>query len=477
MILDFGEGPMVRTSVFMVLVTLVSSAHLFAGDSDTEALRAELHAMRAAYESRISALEGELQQVKTHGLQQQKTSDEKISEALKRAGPSFNDYSFRGQTDFNNAVRSSARVSLGGYFEFNYIDRGDRVASFNQKRAVLELGAQLHDRIRFYGELEYENAAVIESPEETGGELELEQAYLDFEINKALNFRAGVLLVPLGRFNLYHEGHINNFVERPLVNEYVAPTTFFEEGAGFHGVPLDNEWLGISYEAYVMNPARAENVSAEEAFHEIRNEGQDAVSDKKAFAARVAFEPARKFKRFADFFELGLSGYYSGVRGFEGLDDNAQAINLDGGALHIVNFDLTYEKKGFGLRGEMALAHADDGANSTGRDQDAFGYYVEAYYKFWPKFLSSSPFGKGFKDPKLVAAVRFDSIDNDVNKFDRRDLRRVSIDLAYRPIENVAFKLEYQFDHTPSGTAGTELEESGDGKNTDAFLFGVHYGF
>lgn len=466
----------VRFLVF-ACVALICSIGFTADGSDTEALRNELRAMRQAYEGRISALEGELTQLKSKGFVQQKSSNEKIEETLKRAGPSFVDHSQRGTNDFSNAVRSSVRMTLGGYFEFNYIDRGDRIGEFNQARAVVELSAQIHERIKFYSEVEFENGAVIEPPEETGGEIELEQAYLDFEINKALNFRTGMLLVPLGRFNLYHEGHINNFVERPLMSTYISPTTFFEEGAGFHGVPLDNSKLGISYEAYVTNPAVVEEINNAEGFHEIRNEGKSPVSDKKAVSARVAFEPARSLKRMADFMEIGFSGYYSGFRGFKGVDGDGNALNFGDGGLHILSADLTWERKGVGFRGEIARSHVDSGANDTGKSQDAFGYYAEAYYKFWPKFLTNSPFGKGFKNPQLVAAVRFDYIDTNIDSLNRGDLNRLSLDLSYRPVPNVAFKLEYQLDHSPSRRAGSELEASGDGRNTDALLFGVHYGF
>lgn len=464
---------------FLVLVcsVLIASVGVCGDSADTEALRNEVRAMRQAYESRISALEGELTQLKTKGFVQQKNSNEKIEETLKRAGPSFTDHSQRGTNDFSNAVRSSVRMTLGGYFEFNYTDRGDRLGEFNQARTVVELGAQIHERIKFYSEVEFENGAVLEGGEETGSELELEQAYLDFEINKALNFRAGMLLVPLGRFNLYHEGHINNFVERPLMSTYVSPTTFFEEGVGFHGVPLDNSKLGISYEAYITNPAVVEEINNAEGFREIRNEGKAPVSDQKAVSARVAFEPARSLKKMADFMEIGFSGYYSGFRGFKGADENGNAINFDGGGLHILSADLTWERKGVGFRGEVARSHVGRGANDTGKDQTAFGYYAEAYYKFWPKFLNSSPFGKGFKNAQLVAAVRFDYIDTNIDSLNRGDLNRLSLDMSYRPVPNVAFKLEYQFEHSPSRRAGTELERAGDGSNTDALLFGVHYGF
>jgi hypothetical protein len=285
-----------------------------------------------------------------------------------------------------------------------------------------------------------------------------------------------MLLVPVGRYNLYHEAHVNHLVDRPLVNRRIIGTTWFEEGLGFHGIPLDNDTIGLSYEAYVFNPARASEVG-DSGFRGIRNEGQSPTSDNKAFAARVAIEPARRAKWLADHLELGISGYISGFNGFKGENADGDALSLHEGSLHITALDATYEKWMFGVKAEAAFAHADSGANATQRRQDGWGWYAEGFVKFWPKFLNDSPFGRGFKDPKLVFATRFEQVDPFAQRFDQRDLSRLTTGISYRPSRNTVFKFDYQIDHTNSSRAGTGLNESGKGRHTDAFLFSVATGF
>jgi hypothetical protein len=447
--------------------------------------REEIQALREAYEGRIAALERQLKDVKTTAAAAQeqagvrKRADQAIDEALAQRGLGA-DVKTAGRVfeiGAGNAVQGATQITLGGYTEFAYVDRGDKTAEFDQRRTVVELGAQISERLKLYMEVEYEHGAIIEGGEATGGELELEQAYLDYEINKALSFRAGMILVPIGRYNLYHEGFVNNFVDRPLVNRRIIGSTWFEEGVGFHGQALDKDWLGISYEAYLFNPGRAAGVSSGGGFRGIRNQGQAPTSEEKAGAARVAFEPARAAKWFADYLEIGVSGYLSGFDGFEGEDADGNELNLRDGSMYVTALDLTWEKKNFGFKGEMAFAHADSGANSTQRKQDGFGYYVEAYYKFWPKFLNKSPFGKDFRDPKLLATVRWEQVDLNLDSFDQRDMNRFTVGMGYRPVPNVLFKLDYQLDFSPSHRDGTTLGDSGHGRRTDAILFGVSAGF
>ena len=462
------------SSVLALVVVFVGSAR--AGESDTEALRAELRAMRQAYEGRISALEGEIKELKVVGVARKETSA-KIDDVLtkssaleKSAGRTFN-------IDSGNPVRGGPRLNLGGYTEFTYIDRGDTIGQFNQLKTVAELGAQINERIKLYIEVEQENGDTIEGEGGGEGEFEIEQAWLDYSINKAINFRAGSILVPVGHFNLYHEGFINNLVDRPLVDRWVIPTTWYEEGMGFHGTVLDTDSLGISYEAYVYNAANARNINSEVGFREMRNEGHPPIYDGKSGAARVAFEPARRFKQFADFLEIGVSGFVSSFKGFNGKTEDGDSINLHDGRIQVTALDATYEKWNLGVRGEVAFSHMDSGGNETQRKQDGWGYYIEGFYKFWPKFLNSSPFGKDFKDPKLVFAARYDWVDLNRDSLDQRDMGRVTVGIGYRPLPNTVFKFDYQVDHSPSHRTGTTLEDSGQGRNTDAFLFGVMTGF
>jgi hypothetical protein len=70
---------------------------------------------------------------------------------------------------------------------------------------------------------------------EDAGELELEQAYVDFLLSRRFNVRAGMLLMPIGLINERHEPPVFYGVERPFVDTVIVPTTWFEVGAGVHG--------------------------------------------------------------------------------------------------------------------------------------------------------------------------------------------------------------------------------------------------
>ena len=118
-------------------------------------------------------------------------------------------------------------------------------------RFVLLFTHQFSDRLRFVGELELEHA-VVEGLEE-GGELELEQAYVDFLVRPSLNFRAGMLLAPIGIINERHEPPVFQGVERPFVDTVIIPTTWFDAGAGVHGTLR----RGFRYRAYAMAPLDA----------------------------------------------------------------------------------------------------------------------------------------------------------------------------------------------------------------------------
>lgn len=471
-------------------MVVLSAAAIGARSGAEEVTNAQLleqfRAMQVAYESRIAKLEGEVKTLRTQTATMQRAGE--IGDSIDRAIGETGHGNQVAQTLFSgtNPVRSTSQMNMGGYTEFNYVDRGDTISRFDQNRTVLEFGAQVHENIQFYMELEYEHGAVISGPGTTEGELELEQAWVDFKLFDQAVFRAGQIIVPIGRYNIYHEGWANNFVDRPLMHRRITPTTWWEEGVGFHGQALDTDYLGISYEAYLFNPGRADRISPGGGFRNLRLNGDAPIYDsKKAGAFRVAFEPARNAQWFADHFEVGISGYFSGYDGAHGAfddDDDDQTpdllLNHDGGSVQLWALDLTYERGAFGFRGEAAMAHAGPGRTFLGSGQQAFGMYAEAYYEFWPEFLDGTPFGKEtYKDPKLVGAVRFDYVDLATDNFDQRDLRRLTLGLSYRPVPRAVFKFDYQLDFSPSNRNGTGVGDSGFGDNTDAFLFGVAVGF
>ncbi len=83
---------------------------------------------------------------------------------------------------------------------------------------------------------------------ERSGELELEQAYLDFLIDPRLSFRAGVVLTTIGIINERHEPPSFHGMERSFVDTLIIPSTWFGSGAGIVG----DLGGGFSYRSYVM---------------------------------------------------------------------------------------------------------------------------------------------------------------------------------------------------------------------------------
>jgi len=94
-------------------------------------------------------------------------------------------------------------TALSGYmdFHFNKVELEDGRLDFH--RFVLLVTHRFSDRIRFVSEIEIEHA-LVEGLEDAG-ELELEQAYVDFLISRAFNVRAGMMLMPVGIINERHE--------------------------------------------------------------------------------------------------------------------------------------------------------------------------------------------------------------------------------------------------------------------------------
>jgi Phosphate-selective porin O and P len=125
-------------------------------------------------------------------------------------------------------------TSIFGYGEFNYHRPRDseQPTRADLRRFVIGFGHRFNDRLTFHSELEVEHAVVSSGDE---GELEMEQAYLNYQFNDALNVKGGLFLIPLGILNLTHEPPTYYGVERNDVETRIIPTTWRELGFGVHG--------------------------------------------------------------------------------------------------------------------------------------------------------------------------------------------------------------------------------------------------
>ena len=136
-------------------------------------------------------------------------------------------------------IRSSARgsesaTSIFGYGEFNYHRPrdSDQPTKADLRRFVIGFGHRFNDRLSFNSEVEIEHAIASSTDQ---GEIEMEQAYLNYQFSDALNVKGGLFLIPLGILNLTHEPPTYYGVERNDVETRIIPTTWRELGFGLHG--------------------------------------------------------------------------------------------------------------------------------------------------------------------------------------------------------------------------------------------------
>lgn len=266
---------------------------------------------------------------------------------------------------------------VSGYMDFHVNKPTDSTAIVDFHRFVLLFSHRFSDRIRFVGELELEHA-VVEGGEKSG-EVELEQAYIDFLVKPALNFRAGMVLVPVGLLNERHEPPVFHGVERPFVDTFIIPSTWFDAGAGVHG----SFAKGFRYRAYVMAPLDATGFTAEEGLRDSAQQGSEAQLRNVAWTGRLEY--------------VGLPGLQAGVsfwRGETGFD--VPRIKTGVG---LYEFDARFRQGRFEGRGEHAhiyVSGAEPLNDALGRlrgvdpniAQEMQGSYVEASYRVLP---SSAP--------------------------------------------------------------------------------------
>ena len=138
-------------------------------------------------------------------------------------------------TASNSSLFGNSNSTVGGYGEFAYNKYRNTDVNNNQadlRRFVLFLGHRFNDNLRFFSELEVEHAVASSGDR---GEVELEQAYLDYRINDAVNVKAGLFLMPLGILNETHEPPTYYGVERNFVETRILPSTWREGGLQLHG--------------------------------------------------------------------------------------------------------------------------------------------------------------------------------------------------------------------------------------------------
>lgn len=290
--------------------------------------------------------------------------------------------------------------SIGSYGEAHYnapIEKGKfRNGTADLHRMILYVGYRFNSKLQFFSEIEIEHI----------NEISIEQAFLNYKFNSALNFKAGVLLIPMGYVNEFHEPTLFNGVERPAVDKYVIPSTWRELGLGFHGLVKK---ANIKYQVYMVNGFKGYDGSAKfsgkSGIRGGRQKAAKAIVRTPSFTGKVVFFGLKGLK-------IGASGYYGKTEStlYNGLDrdnfaDIAQADSSIVG-ISMASINLEYTMKNFKFRGEgifTSLSNTDQYNAFSGADvaEEIMGYYGELSYNYSLK--------KGY--PRFIPFVRYENYD------------------------------------------------------------------
>jgi hypothetical protein len=126
------------------------------------------------------------------------------------------------------------KTSIGGYGELHYNnydseDAGQVKDEIDLHRFVLFFNHEFSDKLHFYSELEIEHSITGDG---WGGEVELEQAWFQYQLTDEASLQAGLFLIPIGITNQNHLPTTFYGVERNEVEKYIIPTTWWEAGLG-----------------------------------------------------------------------------------------------------------------------------------------------------------------------------------------------------------------------------------------------------
>ncbi|MDY7396587.1 porin [Aureibaculum sp. 2210JD6-5] len=336
-------------------------------------------------------------------------------------------------TNVNNGV------IVGGYGEITYNQPEGDNGELDVQRLVLLLGYKFSDKVQFVTEIEFEHVK----------EVYVEQAFVNYNVADNFNIRGGLMLVPMGIVNEYHEPTTFNGTERPAVDNVIVPTTWREIGIGVNG-RLPN--LNLGYQAYVFNGFKSTNDSGEGGISGILNGSNGLRSGRQKGAQSTMSSPT--FASKIDYYglpglRLGLSGYFGKTQTDDGLE------SLDGSTIGIsmLGVDARYTYQRFSARGQFIYASLSDTEaynNTTGKDLGSAlqGWYVEGAYNLLPQHNKQ----------KLVAFARYENYNTHADvagnlaindAYNRTD---ITTGLSYHIAPGVVVKGDYQFrDNALSG--------------------------
>ena len=324
------------------------------------------------------------------------------------------------------AYRGGTGVSIAGYGEMLYENYATgRTSQFDYLRAILYAGYRFNDRFLFNSEIEVEHAK----------EIFVEFAYVDYLATESLGLRAGMLLIPMGLVNEFHEPTVFMGAERPVTEQSIIPSTWRENGGGVY-------YAGdtVAVRAFVVNGLDGAGFSSS-GVRGGRQKGGKAKASDMAFTGRVDITPTPGVFFGASFY-TGGSGQGEIV-----VDDIAYGIRTS-----IFDVHAQAQVRGFDIRGLFAQANLADTdrlnqflglTGSSGVGETMRGGYLQFGYDVLSQVDAA---GVG-----LSPYIRYEKVDTHAavtagfTRSPSRNSTYTTFGVELKPIPNIAVKVDYMW--------------------------------
>jgi hypothetical protein len=361
------------------------------------------------------------------------------------AGPTE---SVNGLGPAGSKVYSSKKsgVTIGGYGDLLYnryaSETDDGKVSTQKDRIdmyhlIMYFGYRFNDWILFNSEIEYEHATTQSTFGTIPGYVAVEFAYLDLMFNKNFNLRTGLVLNPMGILNEIHEPPTYLTTIRPRVENNIIPSTWRGVGIGAYGEIIED----LEYRAYFMEGLRAQGFTGSGGIRGGRQHGANALAEDFAFTGKVEYKGINGIN-------IGAS-FYTGNSGQGLIDTVVNKGEEIGAATTIIEGHVSGAIEGFEFAALYAAGSIDEagtlsknlGGQVIGSANS--GMYLTLGYDVLRLFLKNS-------EHQLLPFVHYEMYNTHdevaegytVNKAFERST--VAFGLAYRPMSNVIFKIDYR---------------------------------
>jgi len=314
----------------------------------------------------------------------------------------------------NSSHSKFDRLSIGGYAEahynnYDYNDGTDK-KEFDLHRFVIFTGYEYNDRLRFFSEFEIEHGGVQDTDNgdgTLGGEVEVEQAYIEYDFTPDASARAGLFILPIGMLNETHEPDTFYGVERNSVEKYIVPTTWWEIGS----MVSFNFGEGFKLEGAIHSGL---NMSDDNGYiRDGRQKGSNAEAENLAYTFAGTYTGYQGL-------EIGVSYHYED----DPTQGNGASDYIDDASM--IEAHLAYNRGIFGLKALFAEWDFDGNGIKADNGDKQRGWFIEP---------SIRPI------PHLGLFARYEAIE--YFKGNERDLEIWSLGANYYLHDQVALKFDY----------------------------------